>query len=318
MTNTALDVTDELTLDTEASPLRQLSAPPRGDPFLIVLNDGAVVPYVVRVSKKSTVVGRGKSIDLLVTDGGVSSRHCELTLGPEHLVTLKDLDSTNGTYVNGKAVKERVLMDGDRVEIGHRVVLLLAYQEALSTRYSIAVKELANRDPHTRIFSRRVLIDQLRMEFIYSKRSRLPLSLCVADVDELARLNETHGRNAGDAALVAVSKTIRSQLRPSDFVVRYGGEEFGVVMRDCDARMAMAMGEKIRNAVEKLSTSVLGSSHEMACVSTTICAGIATLTEDEYERPDQLVEAAESGLTTAKRSGRNRVITLSRRLEAPA
>src|SRR3954469_11249074 len=148
-------------------------------------------------------VGRGEEVDIRLDDEGVSRVHCSLEArGPE--AVLRDLGSQNGTYVGGERVPERVLVGGDRVQVGVSTTFKFAWANEVEVNSQLRLAEIALRDPLTGVYNRRHFGERLTSEFAASRRYGRSLSLVLLDVDHLNRVNEAHGRPAGDEVLRGV------------------------------------------------------------------------------------------------------------------
>jgi diguanylate cyclase (GGDEF)-like protein len=144
------------------------------------------------------------------------------------------------------------------------------------------------------------------VEWRRAARTRFPLSLLVADIDAFKAYNDAHGHLAGDECLKAVATAIAQTVhRAGDVVVRYGGEEFAILLPHTDSDAARVVAETIRHRVASLgihNPTVPGE-------KLTISIGVATAIPDGDERNStSLVDAADRALYAAKRSGRNRVV----------
>ena len=133
-----------------------------------------------------------------------------------------------------------------------------------------------------------------------SKERDAPVSVVLADLDHFKHINDTYGHLAGDAVLREAAHRMRDAIRPYDSIGRYGGEEFLLVLSNCDTIGAAAIAERLLQAVRK-DTIVLAE----ATVSVTLSAGVAT--SGVIQDPEALVGAADAALYRAKRGGRNRV-----------
>lgn len=140
------------------------------------------------------------------------------------------------------------------------------------------------------------------------RRAGHSLAVAFIDIDWFKRYNDTHGHQAGDAALAAVASAIGAALqRPSDAAGRYGGEEFIAVLPDTDALGAQRVAEGIRLAVDRLNLDHASSDFGHVTVS----IGVACRQPQAGESVDMLVKAADRALYRAKATGRNRVIVAS-------
>jgi diguanylate cyclase (GGDEF)-like protein len=166
-----------------------------------------------------------------------------------------------------------------------------------------ALRELALADPLTTLANRRQLDIVLDIQLVESKRTGKPISCAMIDVDHFKRFNDDHGHDAGDAVLRAVGTTLKQLVREEDFVCRYGGEEFLLLMPGVDAELAERRGEDVRARIASLHLRHEGQN----LGSITISLGIATAPSSC--RHDRLVQAADTALLRAKRAGRNRLAT---------
>jgi diguanylate cyclase len=159
------------------------------------------------------------------------------------------------------------------------------------------------RDPLTRALNRRFLPSILSREIGLANSEKSPLSVMLIDVDHFKGINDTYGHQSGDEALRQVASAIMENVRPSDFVFRYGGEEFLVILVETNAAQAFVVAERVRQAVQDKPCS-MGS---QAGVSVSVSVGVA----EHCGHPDEnfLIRSADSALYEAKRTGRNRVVT---------
>jgi len=123
----------------------------------------------------------------------------------------------------------------------------------------------------------------------------------MADIDHFKQLNDDFGHLLGDAVLRQVSAILAQQLRQSDVVTRYGGEEFAIITPETTLESALAVSDKLRRVVESWHFPGLAG-------NVTISAGVAEFPAQGSTR-DELVQSADEALYAAKQSGRNRVIT---------
>jgi diguanylate cyclase (GGDEF)-like protein len=181
----------------------------------------------------------------------------------------------------------------------------------LANLRNLAIAEIrAATDALTGLPNNRAVQDTLRRMVAHAGRAVSPLSAALLDLDHFKRINDTHGHGRGDEVLAAVAATLRSSLRDSDFVGRYGGEEFLLLLPDTGKREARLVAEKVRVAVE--ATAV----HNLE-LKVSASLGVATLPDDCGDA-DTLVRAADRALYAAKGGGRNRVEVFESRQDRPA
>ncbi|VVE74769.1 sensor domain-containing diguanylate cyclase [Pandoraea sputorum] len=185
---------------------------------------------------------------------------------------------------------------------------LLAAQLRRRLKAERELRLLARTDGLTGLSNRRSLDKILAQEWRRMRRAGHSLAVAFIDIDWFKRYNDTHGHQAGDAALAAVAGAIGAALqRPSDAAGRYGGEEFIAVLPDTDALGAQRVAEGIRLAVDRLNLDHASSDFGHVTVS----IGVACRQPQAGESVDMLVEAADRALYRAKATGRNRVIVAS-------
>jgi len=187
-----------------------------------------------------------------------------------------------------------------RLRAGRRILDLL--DELVQARE--IMREQARKDSLTQLCTRATVLELLKHELDRAQRHSLerdaPVSVVLADLDHFKHINDTYGHLAGDAVLREAARRMRDAIRPYDSIGRYGGEEFLLVLSNCDTIGAAAIAERLLQAVRK-DTIVLAE----ATVSVTLSAGVAT--SGVIQEPETLVGAADAALYRAKRGGRNRV-----------
>ncbi|MET3369137.1 UNVERIFIED_CONTAM: diguanylate cyclase (GGDEF)-like protein [Jeotgalibacillus campisalis] len=186
-------------------------------------------------------------------------------------------------------------------------IRLLAAQRITSlhadlARYRSALSEQARTDPLTKLHNRLKLAEDLGALHGGGVTGH-DYCLAMVDVDNFKSYNDIYGHQAGDAALVAIASTLASEVRKSDAVYRFGGEEFLLVLRDQEAPGARMVMERVRSAVQSLRIEHSGDPDGVL----TISAGISAYTEGRRAGTEQLLREADLALYAAKASGRNRV-----------
>lgn len=165
------------------------------------------------------------------------------------------------------------------------------------------LEEMARTDVLTGLFNRRTFDEQLRLEIMRSKRSGLPLSLLMLDVDHFKHYNDTHGHQAGDKVLREIGQILKQRLRATDYPCRYGGEEFAVILPDVPYEDALKLAEEVRLLVEAHPFD-----HEETQPGGKLTVSIGVATYPGHGRDEaSLIEAADRALYLAKERGRNRV-----------
>jgi diguanylate cyclase (GGDEF)-like protein len=178
----------------------------------------------------------------------------------------------------------------------------------LSVALAYRIRGLSERatlhDALTGIANRRAFELRFDEEWRRATRTRTPIALAILDVDSFKAYNDACGHPQGDRVLLRVARALAKTLRrPEDFVGRYGGEEFVVLLPGCAREDAARITDSLRAAVRGLGISHPTSDHGVV----TISAGVASLIPRDAVRPISLIAAADRALYAAKRDGRDRI-----------
>ncbi len=168
------------------------------------------------------------------------------------------------------------------------------------------MQTIASIDPLTGVFNRRLGMKRLRDEFLRAERDDTELGVAMFDIDHFKRVNDTYGHLVGDKILTAVAKTAEDVLRESDVIIRYGGEEFLVVLPGAGPADVKIVGERMRSAVEDCKVEYDG---EMLGV--TISVGLTNYAANKTKIEEDLLKESDDALYAAKEGGRNRVVCLA-------
>lgn len=163
-------------------------------------------------------------------------------------------------------------------------------------------RQLSQNDALTGLFNRAWLSDMLGKLVARARQDGRPLSVVMIDLDHFKRFNDTHGHLAGDTALCIAANTIRAALRPTDYAVRYGGEELIVVLPETTSNTAVAVAERL---CKRLREAIVFEDMRVPLPHITGSFGVATLTLELNEQT--LVKAADAALYRAKEAGRDTI-----------
>ena len=158
----------------------------------------------------------------------------------------------------------------------------------------------ARRDALTELPNRRAFNEELNRRIVESSRYEQALAVILFDVDHFKRINDQYGHAAGDAVLRALAEQFQSILRKSDMAARYGGEEFAVILPMSTTDDGIAMGERVRKALQDFTVS-----WQDHAIPVTISGGVAQWQPDESA--GDLLERADEALYAAKAAGRNAI-----------
>jgi two-component system, cell cycle response regulator len=282
-------------------PPTAISVPPVGTtpadrPCLLILS-GPEMGRTIELGHEAVDIGRSSECTLALKDDLVSRRHTRIKrIFALYFVT--DLESANGTFVNGERVTMAQLNDGDQIRVGDSALKFVAnYHEV---EYSKRAFTLATVDALTGSYNKGHFNETFPKEMRHAVQRGTPLCLIVLDVDHFKRVNDTFGHPVGDLVLTRVAETIRKLLSPESVFYRVGGEEFAVVATGSDRAAGLATAEQVRGAIERIPFD-----HEGRRIPITVSLGVAELAP--ADSPDDLYQRADARLYSSKAAGRNRV-----------
>jgi two-component system, cell cycle response regulator len=277
---------------------------PRGDAqqacLILIFPPEAELGRRIDLQPPSLTLGRQSDAGLRLDDDHASRLHARLEWRDSRWVVV-DLDSKNGTFVNGERVSDQLLGDGDLLVVGSTIFKFLTGAN-VELAYHKELYRLTVVDTQTRAYNKRYFQEQLSKAVAQTARTGRPLSLVLFDVDHFKRINDTHGHPTGDEVLRELVGRAMRQIRGTDLLARYGGEEFALLLPDTAVDGAVGVAERLVSAVEKTPFVVKGRA-----IRVTISVGVAA-SEVGMEEQD-LVKLADDNMYRAKREGRNRVIS---------
>jgi len=279
-------------LDTHKAPL----------PTLRVVAGPDILRFCSVFPQELVTIGRDPSCDLTLHDSSVSRQNTTVQSNADGTLTLTDLDSTNGTLRNGHRIDEPVtIQPGDTIEIGNVMLRidLMTVNELEQLGRVLERLNLAQHDSLTGAMARSFLTDELPNLIVRHRYAENPISLFFIDLDHFKSINDTFGHGLGDDVLVRTVKEFTRVLRDSDICIRYGGEEFVVVLPGCNLNDAHELSEKLRQQIEQYDWTQL---HES--ISVTVSIGVAALLPEESLR--DWIDRADRAMYVAKQSGRNK------------
>jgi two-component system cell cycle response regulator len=175
------------------------------------------------------------------------------------------------------------------------------FESVLSHQEQLEI--LAKTDELTGCLSRRYLMERLENELERAARYNRLLGLVMFDIDDFKNLNDTHGHTTGDAALRSIGEVLQRSLRTADFVGRYGGDEFLLVLPETSIHGTHQLAERIRSGVSRREFDLRGG-----VLRLTVSGGVVGFPEVNVVTAEDLIDRADQALYQAKAAGRNRVV----------
>ena len=278
-------------------PLRRAGA---GEvPACLVVLQGQRLGQRIDLGESPLVIGRAPEADFQVVERSVSRAHCRITREPAGY-RIKDLDSTNKTFLNDQPIIEAELKDGDHIAVGS-CVLKFMERSSVEARYHEELYQLATADSLTDLYNRRQFLELIDREIARATNFKRPLSLLIIDLDHFKSINDQYGHPNGDVVLKKFALALRGHSREEFIVARIGGEEFAIVLPEHDLVQAVTFAEDLRIALSSLEFTLNGEHKQV-----TVSIGAASWVNGMSVTGD-LMRAADEQLYRAKQGGRNRV-----------
>lgn len=280
-------------------------------PALVFLR-GELMAVPIPLERDDVTLGRAVEADVRVNDSRASRLHARISTlrdsegGPSRY-KITDLDSTNGTVVNGQLITEVILNVGDKVTIGDHLFRFEMLDE-IDREFQQQIHRLLAHDELTGLLTSKSFFSELRRESARSQEDSRPFCVLMMDLDHFKAVNDTYGHLVGSQTLEEIGSIIKRTLRAGDVAARFGGEEFAAFLLDADYAQALVAAERVRSAIEETEFSSVrkDSGGEPRTHHVTISIGVASFPDDARD-PIELVELADSALYRAKRNGRNQI-----------
>jgi diguanylate cyclase (GGDEF)-like protein len=281
---------------TVVTVISKISERPANKDACLVVIYGLELGRKYNLDTTNVIIGRSSKSEIQIDQESVSRNHAKL-INTGKSIILRDLGSTNGTYVNDQLIDEYVMRDGDFIKIGRTIFKFLSGGN-IENAYHEEIYRLTTVDGLTQIYNRRYFLEQLDREVSRAKRYRRELSLILFDIDHFKTINDTYGHLAGDYVLKQLATVVKGKIRREDILARYGGEEFAIILPEIDATNSSSFAEKIRKLVEKAPFKF-----EDTKITVTVSIGLGTC-QDADDSP-ALLKRTDDKLYEAKAAGRN-------------
>jgi two-component system cell cycle response regulator len=271
-------------------------------PVLIVLR-GMQIGRRYLLNETSLVLGRraGRADIVIEGDPEVSSAHARIYRDfQSNGFIILDLESLNGTQVNGLPVMQSLLQDGDKIFIG-QTILKFTFHDAIEESYHGHVHKLMNIDDLTGLPVLRTFQESFRQKLKDIAAAQSALSVLMMDMDGLKKINDTHGHQYGAYAISQTGQMIGQTVGDNGEASRFGGDEFVAYLCHADKPAAMELAESIRRKVSEYNYCL-----ENIQLRPSISIGVASFPEDG-RTVECLIRKADEALYRAKEGGRNRV-----------
>ncbi len=273
----------------------------RQKPACLLVVGGELNGSIFNLPIGETVVGRNPDCSIPLDFHGISRRHFTISVDDSE-VTLTDLASANGTYLNNnKVTAPLILKRGDMIKIGSVAMKFLPKGDPERLTYDKLLEE-AHTDGLTKCYNKTYFNNALELEVKKSKVTGKPLTLIIFDLDHFKKLNDGYGHDAGDYVLKEKSHIIRDHgIRQGDIFARYGGEEFCILLPNTNLKQGFEIAERLRSLIQKHEFMYDGKR-----LPVTASVGIADYRQGVNTGTD-LFKRADSAVYKSKEGGRNQV-----------
>ena len=278
-------------------------------PALIFLS-GDLLAVPIPLEREEVILGRAAAAAVRLNDSKVSRHHASIktiknfeTETTEYVIT--DLNSRNGTLLNGQKIAQETLQHGDKITLGE-YILRFEMLDEIDREYQRQIHRLLSHDDLTGLLSSRSFFSELRREAKRAKAEKRKFCVLMMDIDYFKTVNDTYGHLTGSKNLEEIALCINEKLRVGDAAARFGGEEFAAFLLDAELAQGLIAADRIRAGIEKNKFSVIRCGKPLETHHITISIGVAVFPHDSRD-PIELIEMADSALYHAKRLGRNRV-----------
>ena len=210
-------------------------------------------------------------------------------------------DESNGMTIATLGMDTTVNDWNDKIIINSMLMLslvifstVLIFALVLISQQNKILKTISNIDELTSLYNRRKLNEVLDREIVINKRSQIPIGIIIIDIDHFKSVNDNYGHTIGDQVLIKLANLLKTHIRESDFVARWGGEEFMVVCANININGLKTLAQKICDTVAE---------YDFSFCNLTVSCGVALLSDNDTA--DNLFKKADDALYKAKDAGRN-------------
>jgi two-component system, cell cycle response regulator len=261
---------------------------------------GSQVGRRIMLANDRITLGRAPEATILLRDSLVSRLHLAVDFDLEHgSYVIRDMGSSNGTFLNGVRITEAILKDSDKIMIGN-TILRFGWSDVFDLQYQAEIDNLMNIDELTGLIVKRRFDEELNRYIAVSLTRNAELAMIMIDIDGVKQINDTYGHSFGAYTIAQTGKLIKAVTEHKGLASRFGGDEFMVFIPDIGPEAAQQIAEMIRLQVETHPFEMEG-----IALRPTVSIGVSNLKTGDTM--PSLFKRADDGLYMSKRTGRNKV-----------
>jgi len=271
-------------------------------PGLTFLSGDQVGRRIMLANDRITM-GRSPEATIMLRDTLVSRLHLAIGFNPElGSYVIQDLNSTNGSFLNGMRITEATLKESDKILIGN-TILRFGWSDVFDLQYQNEIDNLLNIDELTGLVVKRRFDEELDRFIAVALTRGADLAMIMMDIDGVKQINDTHGHAFGAYTISQTGKLIKAITNHKGLASRFGGDEFMVFLPNFKLEAAEQLAETIRSQVETYNFELEGIR-----LRPTISIGLSILKKDDTMA--SLFKRADEALYISKRTGKNKVSTV--------
>ena len=275
-------------------------------PVLVVISGHLLdIGRFIQLGENAIIIGRDASTDFALNDEQISRRHLRISdlrqAAESFEISVEDLNSTNGTTINGKRIQKSACVLEETIGLGE-TILLFRMEGLENIQNPSNPLQMVAKDPLTGIFNRRAFEQVLKHNHNQARKNQRTYCLMILDLDHFKEINDTHGHAIGDEVLRRVAQLLSREIRSGDILARYGGEEFIVLLPGIGVFDGYIAAERLRSKVAALQLDDI-----IPGLRIRVSIGIAEVNLAR-QSTDDLFHRSDMALLQAKKEGRNRTV----------
>lgn len=249
----------------------------------------------------TVILGRGQEAGIKLDDDLVSRKHCAITYDGTQ-VTVQDLGSTNGTFVDGNPIQNFVLGEDNRLQVGS-MVLKVEFNPVMEGNFDLKLYEASTLDNQTGVSNYRTFMNRSLGEIILARKNLYYLNIIMVEADHLESLGESLGSQSTEVILKEIARVLKDEKRDSDLLARYSDTKFVILMTGLGPEDGKRIAEKIRATIVHNHYS-----WKDRPIPVSVSVGLLSKQGENIATIQEMVTECKKLLETAQKSGGNQIL----------